>query len=297
MKHNTFRKNVEFNKIIIIDSLSEKDYHSATRLYEDVNAQCGGEGVAYVNAPDAESFRDVIQMIKDNFDPSINTGFKPIIHIEAHGSAEHMRLADGSTIPWEELAEDLRCINRFMKNSLIVFIGTCFGFHFIYNNHSLNRFTPAYLCITPKEKIDAVDVERASHTFYKNLLSTGDITASAGKVDAKLFYTFNSDYIFHKAFHEAMLRGHKGKTLQERKEKLLSQAILLMKDKWTQMSPEEKSDYLRKARSLFDCMVKNKGALKAYFKRFSIQFMGYADDAVFEEIWANMQINNQGKLY
>ncbi len=36
MKHNTFRKNVEFNKIIIIDSLSEHDYHSATRLYEDL---------------------------------------------------------------------------------------------------------------------------------------------------------------------------------------------------------------------------------------------------------------------
>ncbi|HBS5337344.1 TPA: hypothetical protein MAJ66_004981, partial [Klebsiella pneumoniae] len=90
-------------------------------------------------------------------------------------------------------------------------------------------------------------------------------------------------------FHEAMQRGHRGKNLRERKEALISEAINELGDVWNGMSESDRSAFLKKARKLLDDKLKRKDSLKNEFDRFSICYMGYSNDEVFEEIWNHMQ--------
>ncbi|MGQ8774622.1 hypothetical protein ACUTQ5_09375 [Serratia sp. NA_112.1] len=297
MQHTTFLKKINFNKLIILDCLSENEYQTAKRLHENLSDKGFGSGISLIKTQSAKSFRDTLQDIKDLFNPELNIGFQPIIHIEAHGNPLSMELPDKSTISWSELADDFRIINNSMGNQLITFIGSCHGYNFIYNNHTIKKFTPVYFCIAPLNTIPAGDIETAALTFYESLFSTGDLTLSANLLDSSKFYTYNSDYMFHRAFHEAMQRNHRGKSLRDRREALITEAIKIMGEKWNDMSQKDKRDYLKHARNLLNVYLKGKESLRAEFEKFSIGYMGYVNKHVFEEIWKHMQHNKQGGIY
>lgn len=297
MQHAKFHKKLSFNKLIILDCLAEDDYQTARRLHENLSDKGHGDGISLIKIHDENTFRDTIQAIKDLFDPELNLGFKPIIHIEAHGTPLALELPDKSMIPWSDLAEDFRIINKVMRNELITFIGTCHGYHFIFNNHTIKEFAPVYFCIAPLEKIAGGDIECSALSFYESLFSTGDLTHSANLLDSSIFYIYNSDYMFHRAFYETMQKQHRGEALRLRKETLISEAINLMGDVWKTMSPKEKKAYLRKARVLLNHSLKSREALRVEFERFSMGYMGYVNEEVFEEIWNHMQQNKQGSIY
>lgn len=297
MEHTTFHKNLNFNKLIILDCLPENDYQTARHLHENLSDKGFGSGISLLKVQDENTFREVLQEIREMFNPELNVGFQPIIHIEAHGNSRSMELPDKSFIPWNDLADNLRIINKIMGNQLITFIGTCHGYHFIYKNHTIKEFAPVYFCIAPLEEIPACDIEHSALTFYENLFLTGDLTRSANLLDSTKLYTYNSDYMFHRAFHEAMQKNHRGKALRIRREALITEAIKIMGEDWKKMSPKDKRDYLKKARELLDVSLKSKESLRAEFEKFSIGYMGYIDGDVFEEIWKHMNHNKQGKIY
>ena len=208
-----------------------------------------------------------------------------------------MELPDKSTISWSDLADNFRTINKFMGNQLITFIGTCHGYHFIYNNHTIKEFAPVYFRIAPLESIPAGDIENSALTFYESLFSTGNLTLSANLLDSRKFYTYNSDYMLHRAFHEAMQKNHRGKAFRLRREALITEAIKIMDETWKKMSPKDRRDYLKNARELLDVSLKSKESLRTEFEKFSIGYMGYINEDVFEEIWKHMHHNKQGKIY
>ncbi|HCT7314088.1 TPA: hypothetical protein OT780_003175 [Klebsiella variicola] len=295
MQHTIFHKKLKFNKLIILDCVPDGDMQTARRLHENLSDRGFRTGIALLKIKDTITLREVLQQIKESFQPELNIGMQPIIHIEAHGNPQSMELPDGSYFSWDELANNLRIINQFMCNQLITFIGTCHGYNFIYINHTITKFTPVYFCIAPLDSIPAGDLQDSTFAFYQSLFTTGDLTLSASLLDDSKFYTYNSDYMFHRAFHEAMQRGHRGKNLRERKEALISKAINELGDVWNGMSESDRSAFLKKARKLLDDKLKRKDSLKSEFDRFSICYMGYSNDEVFEEIWNHMQSDKQAK--
>ncbi|WP_226950929.1 hypothetical protein [Rouxiella sp. S1S-2] len=297
MEHSTFHKSLNFNKLIILDCLPENDYQTARHLHENLSDKGFGSGISLLKIENEKKFRDILQDIKEMFSPELNIGFQPIIHIEAHGNSLSMELPDKSIIPWSDLADNLRIINKFMCNQLITFIGTCHGYHFIYNNHTIKEFAPVYFCIAPLEQIPAIDIENSALTFYKNLFATGNLTLSAKLLDSKKLYTYNSDYMLHRAFHETMQKNHRGIALKTRRETLITEAIMSLGEAWIKMSPKDKHDYLNRARKLLDVSLKSKESLRAEFEKLSIGYMGYVNGDVFEEIWKHMNHNKQGKIY
>ncbi|MDP9568361.1 UNVERIFIED_ORG: hypothetical protein J2806_004037 [Kosakonia oryzae] len=297
MQHATFHKKLNFNKLIILDCLPENDYQTAKRLHENLSDKGFGSGISLFKIQDEKTFLDILQDIKEIFNPELNIGFQPIIHIEAHGNPLSMELPDKSTISWIDLADNFRTINKFMGNQLITFIGTCHGYHFIYNNHTIKEFAPVYFCIAPLESIPAGDIENSALTFYESLFSAGNLTLSANLLDSRKFYTYNSDYMLHRAFHEAMQKNHRGKAFRLRREALITEAIKIMDETWKKMSPKDRRDYLKNARELLDVSLKSKESLRTEFEKFSIGYMGYINEDVFEEIWKHMHHNKQGKIY
>ncbi|MBA0161201.1 high mobility group box domain-containing protein [Pectobacterium versatile] len=297
MQHTTFHKKINFNKIIILDCLPENDYQTARHLHEKLSDKGFGSGICLLKVQDEKTFRDILQDIREMFNPELSIGFQPIIHIEAHGNPLSMELPDKSTISWNDLADDFRIINKLMGNQLITFVGTCHGYHFIYNNHTIKEFAPVYFCMAPLETISAGDIENSAIAFYESLFSTGNLTLSANLLDSSTFYTYNSDYMFHRAFHETMQKNHRGKALSLRREALITEAIKIMGENWKKMSPKDKRDYLKNARKLLDVSLKSKESLRTEFEKFSISYMGYINEDAFEEIWKHMNHNKQGKLY
>lgn len=297
MQYITFHKKLSFNKLIILDCLPENDYQTAKRLHENLSDKGFGNGICHIKIQDEKTFRDRLKDIKEMFIPELNIGLQPIIHIEAHGDPQSMELPDESTISWNELAAELRMINKLMSNQLITFIGTCHGYHFIKNNHTIKEFAPVYFCIAPLEAIPAGDIENSALTFYESLFSTGNLTLSANLLDLNKFHTYNSDYIFHRTFHEMLQGKHRGKALKLRREDLITDAIKAMGEDWKKMSSEERSDYLKKSRKLLNDGLKGKASLKAEFDKYSIGYIGSINEDAFEEIWKHMNHNKQGKKY
>ncbi|HIE1457114.1 hypothetical protein UDZ25_20195 [Serratia marcescens] len=297
MNHITFQKKINFNKLIILDCLPENEYQTARRLHENLSDKGFGSGISLLKVQDAQSFRNILKNIKDFFIPELKIGLRPIIHIEAHGNPISMVLPDKSIIHWNELADELGIINRLMNNELIAFIGTCHGYNFIHKNHTIKKFTPVYFCIAPFDAIPAGDIENATHTFYNSLFSTGDLTSSANLLDLSKFHTYNSDYMFHRAFHEAMQRHNRGKALKNRREELITLAIKELGHKWNEMTPKDKKEYLFNARKVLNVFLQSKEALREQFIKFSTCYMGYVNEDVFEEIWRHMQDNKQGRIY
>jgi len=297
MEHSTFYKSLSFNKLIIIDCLSESDYQTARRLHENLCDKGYGDGVTLIKIENLNDFQSIISDLKDSFNPEFDCQINPIIHIEAHGNQEFMKFPDKSTLSWQELANDLRIINILMGNQLVSFIGACHGYHFIHNNHTINKFTPVYFCIAPLEIISGEDIEVAALDFYVSLFSTGNLTSSAKLLNGSKFYNYNADYMFHRGFYEAMQKKHRGKAFKQRRDALISEAIRQLGQTWNNMSAKERQSYLKAARGKINTSLRSKESLRTIFDKFSNVYMGYSDEGVFEEIWKHMQQNKQGDLY
>lgn len=294
MQHKTFFKKLKFNKLIIIDCLSDGDYQTGLRLHEYLNDTQCREYISYKKAENKNQFiyimNDIIHTLQSNSE------YYPIIHIEGHGSPVLMEFPDKGYILWKELSTYFRKINKCMGNQLISFIATCHGYNFIKENITLNDFSPAYYCVAPKEEIMAGDIEDATLEFYKNLFLTSDLTSSANSLNSSLFYSFDADRIFHKAIHEIFQNFHRGKPLKNRKEILITKCIKQYGQAWTGMTEDEQRNQIKIIRGTLNFGLKNEQCLRSYFDRYSKSFLGYSDASVFDEIWQHMQQNKQGSL-
>ncbi|EKC5752212.1 hypothetical protein QMS92_13100 [Cronobacter sakazakii] len=297
MQHTTFTKKLNFNKLIILDCLKNDELQTAKSLYENLSDKGFRDGIAHIKIPNIQELLSTFQDIIDSFIPAIDISLRPIIHIESHGNKNSITLPDGSYFSWKDLADRLRIINQLMNNQLIIFIGACHGYHFIYNNHTIKGFTPVYFCIAPLESIPAGDIQDAALKFYESLFLNFDLKQSAELLHESNFYTYNSDYMFHRVFHEAMQKHHRGNGLKKRREFLVSEIVRTMGTEWETKSKQEKSTFLNHIRCQLNLSLRSKESLKKQFVNFSIAYMGYANEQVFEEIWRNMQYNNQGKIY
>lgn len=297
MKHSTFRKNVEFNKIIVLDALTPEDSQTATYVVERLNRHFGGQGVSHKQVSNAEDFIEALKMLRDASDPAFEMGWKPIIHIEGHGSSENLHFPDHSLLAWDKVADYLRPINRNLNNTLITFIGTCYAAECLKKSVSLSQFSPVWCGITPVKEIYEEDVREAALTFYETIRDTGNVSEAAHRLAGDNIYHFNSDYLFHLAMHTYMMTHHRGSGLAVRVDKLISDSIgQILHGHWIKMSEEDKSAYIRSSRDYLKQKLRSRDTLKEYFDRFSLQFLGYINEGVFEEIMENMKVNGQKNI-
>ena len=82
-------KSANFSKIVVIQSLGENDFHTGIKLHEDIDvlnvAYDKGLKVEFVDVLDKVG---LIKCLEDQIVDAQVSGFRPLLHIEAHGSAE-----------------------------------------------------------------------------------------------------------------------------------------------------------------------------------------------------------------
>lgn len=290
LTYSTFSKPLGINKLIILDAVPEDEQQTALHLVDYLHDISVRAGVTHIRINSVDEFIENLQLIIDSF--VLNLGFKPIIHIEAHGSPSVIEFPDGSLLLWSEVAKLLRLINFLMSNTLIVFIATCHAVNYLTINHTIHDFAPAYVCISPKEKIYPFEIEEATRNFYKTFFKTGDMNLACKKLDISKIYYYNSDFIFHKSFLTLITTLHRGKGFATRKEELISRAVFRISDIWNEFDDAHKSDFLKCSRQFLKKKLKSRESIKNYFEFYSTHFLGYARDDVFEEIFSHYAQNN-----
>lgn len=284
-KHRTFRKPLGINKLIILDAVPEDEQQTALHLHEYLHDISVRQGVSHIRINSSQDFIHTLKLLIDSFE--LEMGFRPIIHIEAHGSPSVIEFPDKSYLQWSEVAKLLRVINFNMQNTLVVFIATCHAVHYLKINSTINYFAPACICISPKEIIKPFEVEEATFGFYKTFFETEDMTLACKSLDINKVYYYNSDFIFHTTFLTLLTTAHRGKGFAARKEDLISQAVSSISNIWIEWDDEEKSNFLRRSRKLIKVKLQSKENLRKYFDFYSTQFLGYARDDVFDEIYSH----------
>ena len=121
---------IEFRefKVIIIESLSEKEQQTGTALYNDLlkfkMLQESDFKSEVVKAKNKQDFLDTLELIEMEIrDDKVY----PVLHFEIHGNEKGLILNNGDLVDWSEIFNKLLEINTLLKNSLVLNLAVCKG--------------------------------------------------------------------------------------------------------------------------------------------------------------------------
>ncbi len=183
-------KNIHFNEIRIFKNLKPGE-NSANKLYEDLSLyKYKHPDILDIYLDEFETKDDLKKLFEDVKDRIKTKKRFPIIHFEAHGNKEGIRLSSGILISWSELNEDLLSINFLYRNELIVAMGVCFGFYIEYNALtalvSIDRRGPYFGLLGSHEELSNDEIYVSFYKFYTKLLNGNDFQTAFKEVDSSI---------------------------------------------------------------------------------------------------------------
>jgi hypothetical protein len=86
-------------------------------------------------------------------------GCRPLIYLDMHGSpTDGVEIAaTNEMVPWHQVVDALRAINRQTGNNLLVMAGVCFGLYAIKET-IITDHAPFYMLIAPEEPVTFGDL-------------------------------------------------------------------------------------------------------------------------------------------
>jgi len=257
--------NSRFNKIYILESLPEMHLSTGKRLYEDTIAWKG----LTIDDLNCELFQpkginDFFETIEKIYQEVKNWTY-PLLHIEAHGSRDGLKIASGDVIEWESLRETLTKINISCRNNLVVTMGACEGIYLFQILQPIHR-APFCALIGPKRKITAGQLENDYSAFYSELLHSFNGNSALSKLNSNSkgenIYSFlGCNYLFstvYANYHRGLCKGIGSK---KRIERLVTETKKDLKGKGLQ---------LKEIRGRIKHQIK--GRQKEYFEQYKNHF-------------------------
>jgi len=200
---------VVYNSILIIESLPENDYKTGEVLSSMLKkSHPGHSGIQYIPVESKVDFINLMEEVR--FLMHDNQGFRPIIDIETHGNENEIGFADNSRMPWEELMDIFRGLNKISKNELVVFLACCKGYNFIKSTTILKHSPCGYL-FSPPEKISVPDVLNATVEFFNEVTVDGDLDVAADLMEQRGINCFKSEIVFLDALTKVLILDFEGK--------------------------------------------------------------------------------------
>lgn len=211
----------EFNRLLIVESLTEEEFPSGLMLQDRLNGMSGdfpaGLSIEFTRVLGVADFLILI----DEEVIRATGGDYPILHIEVHGSEDKKGLvfSDGTFLGWSSLADALRKLNKATSFNLLIAVAACFGGYSlgmvapgapapccaligpsdkIYGDELLGNFTAFY-----SEFLKNLDGETAIAALKKNVLTTGRFeTVSA----PDWFFRIVKDYLLIHCTKDRLLK-------------------------------------------------------------------------------------------
>ena len=165
---------VRFDSILVLESLPPGEQKTGTLLFDTVLKPW-----ADANPPFTVHFNEITS--KAHFmaalvavqDQMFSRGRSPILHIEAHGDAESIILANGDRVEWQEMRLILTAINASCGFNLLLVMAMCQGWwlsRLLLPTHP----SPVWGVLGPTERVRNSELRDAMRIFYRELLKTFD---------------------------------------------------------------------------------------------------------------------------
>lgn len=171
------------NGILLVRSLPSQEDGVARRLAEDLRIL----SVAYNSLPVedrmVESFTDLQILFNELGRRFEKDGFRPILHLDAHGSKGGLQFSDGVLVPWERVVELLRRLNGTYRMNLVLSLGVCEGAWAIMGVKGLDR-APFALLLAPRVPIRSKDTEAWARSLFSSVLHNQSLVGALKSANA-----------------------------------------------------------------------------------------------------------------
>ena len=169
-------------KFVIIESLDATEMQTGASLAEYIRGV--GETndlpitVELTSCGNSNNFREIFHKLTLD----AQSGEIPVVDDECHGHpAAGLLFADGSNMPWTEVAALSLKLNIACRFNLLVRYSACFGGYFLQEMGTITP-SPCWCVIAPTESVNPAEIMRGLRLFYEALIRTLDI----GKAIAQL---------------------------------------------------------------------------------------------------------------
>ena len=213
-----------FNSIFWLTSPRPDEVHMVETMMDDVSVICKTKGIpfqSYVVPTGDQLIRSLAEI-----ENAARDGCRPLIYLDMHGSpTDGVEIAAANEmVPWDQVVDALRAINRQTGNNLLVMAAVCFGLYAIKET-IITDHTPFYMLIAPEERVTFGDLMDQTFPFFQNLTTHWDVVKAAKEELSPKMKTFHCMRVFTVAMAKYILRSCKGKGVQERRENLLTEVL------------------------------------------------------------------------
>lgn len=169
--------NIQYNSIIVIQSLRPNDRPTGEELYNDIISRFTQLNSTTSSFHVVETRLEFLILFQTIADAVKTKNLLPILHLEIHGDDTGMQLTNGEMILWEEIEPYLREINTFLKNKLLITLAACKGIT-MYKMVKFDLPAPFWGIVAPKSEISSATLIADFTEFYTQLLRHKDIQAA-----------------------------------------------------------------------------------------------------------------------
>jgi hypothetical protein len=199
-----------WNSIVVIESMPEGE-RTGEELVKSIlrwRAEQYGFVVLYAFAHSREDF---IELLKEISSRAETNGLMPIIHIEAHGMIDGLKVESGETVSWAYMNKHFQDINRATKNNLLLVFASCYATEVCSLINVLFR-APFWGALAPVGKVSAGDIQVGFVDFYEKLIGGSQdfveaVCALNQYSDEPPFEFIDSEAIFHIAWDDYLSKS------------------------------------------------------------------------------------------
>ena len=253
----TFETSASLNGLVVVESLREEERKTGSYLVENLQAELLKDefSLLQASAVDLAHFRRLMTTLAGEG----QQGFRPILHLEAHGRSDGEGLLfapSGEFLPWQEFADLCRTVNEATRNNLVVVLAACRGYEAI-TAVDIARTAPFCFLLGPRSEVQNTDLVATTSGFYRALLAQGDLAQALGHLPPS-FALFHCERLFVDAFAKYLRAQVIGRGGRANLERLVTKARALY--------PEAEVGPLRK-------MLKRRLHDDAHFEKFRRRFL------------------------
>lgn len=213
------------NSVIWLTSLPDNELGPTRRMVEDMETLKAeiAVGFQHIQLTSAEHLKKLLGELTLH---ASEHGMRPLLNFDMHGSKDDgLYISQTSEyVSWSELSECLQKLNRETANNLVVVGAACFGLRAIMPI-KLDKPAPFYVLLAPEEKVSFGFLEDNLIKFYRELFSSGCLDTAYSRNLSDNFRYFHCEKMLFIVVAKYIKAACKGKTAQERRERLLTEVF------------------------------------------------------------------------
>lgn len=208
------------NCVVWLCGLPKEEHGPTRRMLEDLQGH--GRLPVPVHRYDVFSADELLEAI-GALCKVAQAGSRPVLHLDMHGSKAKGLKVGSDFIGWEALGQSLRELNIATKNNLVVVGGACHAL-FAIRSVDIHSATPFFALLAPEEEVQSGFLEDRIVPFYEELFKAGSLDEAFRRLGPPFKYE-HCEKLLSIVLARYIKAGLKGKNLEERRERLLTEVF------------------------------------------------------------------------